>query len=190
MRTHHPKNGFTLIELLVVIAIIAILTSLLFTALSGSRQKSNQATSLNNLKQWGSALNRSLGENNGEFPTTGRTGGVMKLDDSNAWFNRLPRYMDEKPLSHQDYLEKPPRPGDRSIWINPAVGKAEGNKYISPPARFLFCYAMNPYLGHTNVNEEEKTSEAVTERMNRVESPMATVFMSEKGDDLPDADPQ
>jgi prepilin-type N-terminal cleavage/methylation domain-containing protein/prepilin-type processing-associated H-X9-DG protein len=190
MRTNHPKNGFTLIELLVVIAIISILTSLLFTALSGSRQKSNQANSLNNLKQWGAALNRSLGENNGEFPTTGRTGGVMNLDDTNAWFNRLPRYMDEKPLNHQDYREKPPRPGDKSVWINPAVGKAEGNKYISPPEHFLFCYAMNPYLGHTNVNAEDQTSEVVTERMNRVEFPMGTVFMSEKGDDLPDADPQ
>jgi prepilin-type N-terminal cleavage/methylation domain-containing protein/prepilin-type processing-associated H-X9-DG protein len=190
MRINHPKNGFTLIELLVVIAIIAILTSLLFTALSGSRQKSNQANSLNNLKQWGAALNRSLGENNGEFPTTGRSGGAMKLDDSNAWFNRLPRYMDEKPLNHEDYLKTPPRPGDRSVWINPAVSKVEGNKFVAPPARFLFCYAMNPYLGRTNVNEEEQTSEVVTERMNRVEFPMGTVFMSEKGDDLPDADPK
>jgi len=190
MRTNHPKNGFTLIELLVVIAIIAILASLLFTALSGSRQKSNQAYSLNNLKQWGAALNRSLGEHNNEFPTTGEQGGAMKLEDVNAWFNRLPRYMDEKPLSHEDYKKQPPRPGDRSVWINPAIGKAEGNKYIEPPARFLFCYAMNPYLGHTNVSEDEKTSEAVTERMNRVESPMATVFMSEKGDDKPNIDPK
>ena len=59
-RPYLRSRAFTLIELLVVIAIIAILASLLFTALSGSRQKSNQTASLNNLKQWGTALNASI----------------------------------------------------------------------------------------------------------------------------------
>ena len=196
MRTNRPNHGFTLIELLVVIAIIAILASLLFTALSGSRQKSNQATSLNNLKQWGAALNQSLSEHDGELPSTGANAGTMKLDDTNAWFNRLPRYMGERPLSDPYYKEAPPRPGDRSVWINPAISKAEGMKYIEPPSKFLFSYGMNGYLGapakaKTGDDSEEGSVESTGgERMNRIENPAATVFMAEKGDEVPDIDPK
>ena len=175
-RTNLRIRAFTLIELLVVIAIIAILASLLFTALSGSRQKSNQAASLNNLKQWGTALNASLREFNGELPSRGTDGDTIKLDDNNAWFNRLPRYMNERPLNDPEYLQKPPRPGDRSIWINPAVPKAEGDRYIAPPAQFLFCYGMNEYLSN-----KEEPMQPVT----RIERLSATIFMAEKADDKP-----
>ncbi len=178
-RTHLRIRAFTLIELLVVIAIIAILASLLFTALSGSRQKSNQAASLNNLKQWGTALNTSLREFNGELPSRGTEGDTLKLDDHNAWFNRLPRYMNERPLNDPQYLEKPPRPGDRSIWINPAVPKEEGDRYVVPPAQFLFCYGINEYLS----NKEEPT-----QPVTRIERLSATVFLAEKADDKPIAD--
>ena len=177
---NHRNRAFTLIELLVVIAIIAILASLMFTALSGSRKKSNQATSMNNLRQWGAALTQSLAEFNGEMPSTGAQGGVMQLEDENAWFNRLPRFLTEKPLKHDDYKSKPPRPGDKSVWVNPAVPKEEGSKYVNPPSQFLFSYAMNEYL--SNPSEP-------TQPMSRVERPSATVFMSEKGDDQPICDP-
>jgi prepilin-type N-terminal cleavage/methylation domain-containing protein/prepilin-type processing-associated H-X9-DG protein len=173
-------KGFTLIELLVVIAIIAILASLLFTALSGSRQKSNQAASLNNLKQWGTALNSSLREFNGEFPSRGAEGETLKLDDQNAWFNRLPRYMNERPLSHPEYTEKPPRPLERSIWINPAVPKEDGDRLIAPPAQFLFCYGMNEYLS---------TKQEPNQPFSRIERPSATVFMAEKADEKPILEP-
>ena len=175
-RPYFSKRAFTLIELLVVIAIIAILSSLLFTALSGSRQKSNQATSLNNLKQWGAALNGALREHDGQFPSRGTVGGVLRLDDTDAWFNRLPRYMNELPLNHPDYVEKPPRPGNRSIWINPAVPKELGDKYIQAPVQLLFCYGMNEYLSNT---------QEPTQPISRIERPAATVFMSEKADEKP-----
>jgi prepilin-type N-terminal cleavage/methylation domain-containing protein/prepilin-type processing-associated H-X9-DG protein len=175
-RTHLSSRAFTLIELLVVIAIIAILASLLFTALSGSRQKSNQAASLNNLKQWGTALNSAMREHNGEMPSEGTVGGVLRLDDTDAWFNRLPRYMNERPLNHPDLREKPPRPGDRSIWINPAVPKEEGDRYVQPPVQFLFCYGMNEFLG---------TVLEPMQPITRIERPAATVFMAEKADQNP-----
>ncbi|MBR2632083.1 MAG: DUF1559 domain-containing protein [Lentisphaeria bacterium] len=50
------KKQFTLIELLVVIAIIAILAAILMPALSSARERGKQATCINNMKSFGTAI--------------------------------------------------------------------------------------------------------------------------------------
>jgi len=62
------KNAFTLIELLVVIAIIAILAAMLMPALAKSKQRALQAADVNNLKQFGIALNLVVSDNDDRMP--------------------------------------------------------------------------------------------------------------------------
>ena len=54
--TSRSRHGFTLAELLVVLTIIVILAALLLPALSRARNKSAQASDINNLKQQTTAL--------------------------------------------------------------------------------------------------------------------------------------
>jgi prepilin-type N-terminal cleavage/methylation domain-containing protein len=62
------KNAFTLIELLVVIAIIAILAALLLPALNGAKQRALQTADLNNLKEFGIAMNLVAQDDNDRMP--------------------------------------------------------------------------------------------------------------------------
>jgi prepilin-type N-terminal cleavage/methylation domain-containing protein len=62
------KNAFTLIELLVVIAIIAILAAMLMPALAKSKQRALQAADVNNLKEFGVAMNLVAADNDDRMP--------------------------------------------------------------------------------------------------------------------------
>ncbi|HEY3267253.1 MAG TPA: DUF1559 domain-containing protein [Armatimonadota bacterium] len=64
------RKGFTLIELLVVIAIIAILAAILFPVFAKARQRAQQTTCTNNLRQIGLALANYATDNDGIMPPT------------------------------------------------------------------------------------------------------------------------
>lgn len=158
--------GFTLVELLVVIVIIAILAALVMPAYASVKRKGQQTASINNLRQWGAALAASLADNNNVFPADGQSSGAtIHIDQPEAWFNRLPLYMSEKPLSELKSAQ--PRAGQKSIWINPAV-PVSVNAGITA-GNFLFCYGMNYWLYKKDVYLSMPT----------IEYPSGTVFMAE-----------
>ncbi|MEK0448283.1 MAG: hypothetical protein RL088_551 [Verrucomicrobiota bacterium] len=182
MREANPAKaaGFTLLELLVVIAIIAVLSALVLTGISKSRSRADQSTSANNLRQWGTALMSSLADFDSRLPSTGATGGATDFADKDAWFNRLPSYMNELPLADPQIESRVPKAGQNSVWLNPASPREEVGRLMKPPKQWYFSYAMNRYLS----TAEERTLSKL-----RLESAHSTVFMGEQGDDVSELRP-
>jgi prepilin-type N-terminal cleavage/methylation domain-containing protein len=156
-RTQSVSFAFTLIELLVVIAIIAILASLLFTALSRARDKVRTAQCINNLRQWGLTYRQYADDNDDYLPRRGQ--GVKPLaqtDRPEDWFNALPPYL-QLPSYQESYTNgQRLKPGAASVFVCP-VATDPGSNHFLP-------YAMNMNLcpwGNSGTTVATKFGEVV-----------------------------
>jgi prepilin-type processing-associated H-X9-DG protein len=153
----HPTSGFTRKEILTVITLAVLALAVILPFLHQRARAAAQAASLQNLRQWGIALNLYLVENNHNLPAAGFTD-----EDPGAWFNVLPPYL-SLPSLHGATAGQI---DTQSIWTDPAADlPADG------AAASRVTYGMNIWL--------QPSPAAPSWRIYDIEDPSATLFLVE-----------
>src|ERR1041385_5919995 len=90
--------GFTLVELMVTISVIALLAALLLGAVSQGKQRAVALTCVNNLSQWGLAVNLYTADQNDHLPFA-----IYKNRDANVnnFHGLLYPYLAKLPFSYK-----------------------------------------------------------------------------------------
>jgi prepilin-type N-terminal cleavage/methylation domain-containing protein/prepilin-type processing-associated H-X9-DG protein len=185
------RRAFTLIELLVVIAIIAILAALLLPVLSKAKQKAQNITCLNNMKQWALAFRMYTDENNDFVPDEGDTGPAATINShgtptstdnyDHAWYNVVATYVGQSTLVMLYQTGKPPLPHDSSIFSCPTCPDpnnptAPYNKPLPNFNRAFFMYGEN---GRLCINFSTRLTGVQQTKLSNVRRPTDIIFMAE-----------
>jgi prepilin-type N-terminal cleavage/methylation domain-containing protein/prepilin-type processing-associated H-X9-DG protein len=135
------RRAFTLIELLVVIAIIAILAALLLPALGKAKEKAHAIACLNNLKQWGTATQIYVTDNQDYLPPDG-TPNPGDTSTNTGWYILLPQVITIPRYHDMPWRTNATADVGRNIWICPANTRRSNGLN-------LFHYCLNQYVNDT-----------------------------------------
>lgn len=172
MKRNARRSGFTLMELLIVIAIVGILAAMLFPAINFVREKARKDECLNNLRQWGVAMQGYLDEHRGVFPTYGSSaGGKPTLQEGSAWYNVLPPYIGVEPL--KEMRGKLPHPGNgiKSVFLCPSEPSGLDGNDPAQNMSYFSSYTLNSW-----VNKNKRL------RLAQIKNPAEFVIFAETGD--------
>jgi prepilin-type N-terminal cleavage/methylation domain-containing protein/prepilin-type processing-associated H-X9-DG protein len=158
------KRGFTLVELLVTIAIIAILAAILFPAVVKAKARGKGVTCLNNLRQFGQALQIYASDNDDYFPPEG-TG--TSLHSEIGWYIALPRLMGVPTYNDMAWRTNAAAPLTRSPLLCPSnTNRSNGFN--------LFHYCLNEHIDGTGARDRQT-------RMSSIRNPTTLVWLFDNG---------
>ncbi len=174
------RRAFTLIELLTVIAILGLLAAILIPTVGSIRTKADRTASASNLRQWASALLLYAGENKHRIPYEGGEdqpswSQTKRPQEENSWFNALPPYVGEQPLSELTTRgEREAMLRTSSIHYSPGSNPDERRNRLKPQ----FSYMMNSQIYSDGENAPSDSGNDLI-RLNNIPEPSKTIFMTE-----------
>jgi prepilin-type N-terminal cleavage/methylation domain-containing protein len=98
------RRGFSLIELLTVTTIMAVLATLTLPVVGMVRRAVTATACAGNLHQAGLAFLTYANDWDGEYPADSRLHGGVTAEASDAWYDRLPGYLEDE-RKHRGVLQ-------------------------------------------------------------------------------------
>lgn len=170
-------DAFTMTELVVLVPVTALVGALLLASLGDAQQKLKAAACLNNMRQWGLALNLYANDYNDYWPYEGAQGSsICAGSNSKAWYNVVPPYL-HQPTLCQLYSATPPNPPTpftKGIWTCPSVT----NTSLSPGSLSV----QNPYFMY-NFNNRMDPNGPDQYKRSQLISPTNTIVFAEGNED-------
>ncbi len=138
------RRGISTVEVLIVVSILLFLLAALIPGLAAAREGARRVMCMNNLRQWGRAVQAYRQDFDDYLPTEGTYLG-HGIQRDGTWFNELPRYLDLPAYRDLDRIEDQIKAlPDLHVWICPS--KNLTTAYRSSSGKNQFHYGFNQVL--------------------------------------------